>query len=610
MESLISQINKDKMNTICFDCGAENPNFVSINNGIFLCNQCASVHMSFPQGISIIENNDLYSLSEKELKFLAEGGNTSLNDFILDEYPKLENYSQKLLYKTRAMDYYRKRLYYYVYGGIEPRRPSQIVGCQLIPENYYNQNTYIKHIPKKYEPKTKTYKPEEHIKSRKFNINPNNYQNDEEEFFRDPFMNEAKFRNEGDLFQKFFGKDFFGMDDDDFLNFGEQKNMNQTQFIPRNKYQYQERPKNEYINSYNNTNNNNYDNKYNNIKGNELHNNLSKSTYPGVYHHKIQPRPLTATNPIFVPSRKHKYIKKEQENNDNPNIINENIQKEGASDPMKYMKSNNRDQYSQKDIKENDKENPKQINIYDNNKINNNERKSYDPFKRRDSTDLITFPGMEKSNLLQNKRKPKIHEIPAEFSKQASGLGQIADAINENDDESISSKNSISDSEKIQDENDLDSSAELKKIPENNSHKFNDNNDSKDEPVTFKNSIRNKYKQRKSQIGSDKKKEEEEKLKERPKPFNNNIYENKYNDSSNKKIDKSEKNNIKKKSSKKINDFKKKKSSNLNNENGTNPSINKSYARRLSKMNITSINWNINQLGDINTYPEVMDVEE
>ena len=143
MESLISQIRKDKMNTICFDCGAENPIFVSINNGIFLCNQCASVHMSFPKGVSIIENNDLYSLSENELKFLAEGGNTSLNDFILDEFPKLENYSQKLLYKTRAMDYYRKRLHYYVNGGIEPRRPSQIVGCQLIPENFYSQKKEI-----------------------------------------------------------------------------------------------------------------------------------------------------------------------------------------------------------------------------------------------------------------------------------------------------------------------------------------------------------------------------------------------------------------------------------------------------------------------------------
>ena len=33
------------------------------------------------------------------------------------------------------------------------------------------------------------------------------------------------------------------------------------------------------------------------------------------------------------------------------------------------------------------------------------------------------------------------------------------------------------------------------------------------------------------------------------------------------------------------------------------------YARRLSKMNISSTNWNINQLGDMLTYPDVMEIE-
>ena len=35
----------------------------------------------------------------------------------------------------------------------------------------------------------------------------------------------------------------------------------------------------------------------------------------------------------------------------------------------------------------------------------------------------------------------------------------------------------------------------------------------------------------------------------------------------------------------------------------------KNFVRRISKLNITETNWNINQLGDISTYPEAMDVE-
>ena len=541
MEFLISQIRRDQMNNICFDCGVENPTFVSVNNGIFLCNQCASIHMSFPQGVSIIENNDLYSLSENELQFLAKGGNTNLNDFILDEFPKLENYSQKLLYKTRGMDYYRQRLYYYVYGGVEPRRPSQIVACQLMPENYYRPNDHM-NSHKRFEPKTRTYRPEDHIKSRKFNINKGNNENDyEEEFFRDPFMNESRFGNEGNMFKKFFGGDLFDMDDDDFFNFGGNRNMNQTQYKPSYNYQYQTNPNTGNVNSYYYKKNNN---------NNDPRNNLSKSTHPGLYSHKVV-RPMSSTNPIFVPSRKHKYIKKENQNNNFNNINNNVSQSQG----------------------------------------------NYDPFKRRDSTDLITLPGTENSNLLKNKRKVKPHEIPLEFSKQASGLGQIADAIHENDNESISS-NSINDDEI---ENELDSSAELEKnLKENEDKTTNENNNNsnyeEDNGATFKNSIRNKYKNKKNQMETEKKKDEEK-----------NIFKSKPNNSkNNNNNDENKSNNL---GSKKSSEFKSKKSG-LKNKDGTNSNINMSYARKLSKMNITSTNWNINQLGEIFTYPEIIFIEE
>ena len=727
MESLIAQIHKDKMNSICFDCGVENPKFVSINNGIFLCNKCATVHMSFPQGVSNIENNDLYSLSENELKFLAEGGNTSLNDFILDEFPKLENYSQKLLYKTRAMDYYRKRLYYYIFGGIEPKRPSSIVGCQLIPDNHYTKDNYERNNPKRFEPKTKTYRPEEHVKSTK-------YKDEFDDFFNDPFMNPDKFgdEHEKEMFKKFFGKDFFGMENDDFFNFDGKKNLNKTTYepMPKTQYHYQERPKNQYNTNYNdrNRNTNNYSNNtynnntynnnnyYNNntynVNEKEPMDNYSKRAGPYTSNYVYRSQRPSSSLASTVPSRKDKYMKRDvqndnsdKKNNNNTEQVNQNVNRGGTVNPMKYMKSSYRTQYSKPDEKEkeaerekererereekerererekrereekerererqreerererqrqreererqrqkereereerererqrekkereqekrekeNQKENIKetQENRYNNNNNDNNNKKSYDPFKRRDSTDLITLPGVENSNLLQkNKKKQKPQEIPSEFSKQASGLGQIADAINENDNESISSQsdsdsNSISNSDNENNQNDNDFAEELKKIPEYNTHKKDENNNNgKEDDITFKNSIRNKYKKRKSQIELEKK-QEEERLKARPINNNNTVYESKYSNSNNRRNERNENNNndnIKKKPSRKNNEFKSKKSGGIHND-GANPQFNKSYARRLSKMNITSSNWNINQLGDINTYPEVIEVEE
>ena len=161
---------------------------------------------------------------------------------------------------------------------------------------------------------------------------------------------------------------------------------------------------------------------------------------------------------------------------------------------------------------------------------------------------------------MNNKRKQKTNEIPLEFHNRASGLGQITDAIKENNEEDISEKSNEND------EDELNSSAELEKIAKNNTHTVNPKDIYDENQITFKNSIRNKYKKRKSeQIMENLKKEEQLR---------------------------NEKKNIQRKPSKKGND------------------VDKKFARRLSKMNITSTNWNINQLGDINTYPDAMEVED
>ena len=601
-DSLISKINTDKMNSICFDCGEEHPTFVSINNGIFLCNQCATVHMSFPQGISSIENNNLNALSENELKYLAQGGNTHLNDFILDEFPKLENYSQKLLYKTRGMDYYRKRLDYYVNGGAEPKKPSQIVGCQLLPDNYYRQQANMRKPQQKYEPKTRTYKPDS-IKSKIYNTKKNN-ENDfdnEEEFFRDPFLNDNKFgKDEEKMLKKFFGNDdIFKFDEDNNSGFGRNK-VNQPQ---PSKYEkkplYQEAPKTVYSSAR------------------EPKDNFSKRSRPeDVNIPNVRKRPLTSSNPIFVPSRKHKYIKREEQNNNNNNNYNNN---------NKYISNNNNYNSNINNNNTNiynDQNNPRGGTINPMKYVGKNyrtegESSKYNPFKRRDSTELITIPNVDNNNdkdkdnnLLNNKRRQKPQEIPLEFHKQASGLGQIADAINEKDEDSFS-ENEIKEN---------DSSDELRKIPEHNTHK----DDFNDDQITFKNSIRNKYKKRKSeQMFGKMKNENENQRNQRPNNVNinnnnssnnntnnntnNNVYESKYNKGS--KYRRSEPINYSKKTSnhsdKKDND------ENINiNIDGTDTPVNRKWVRRLSKMKISSTHWNINQLGDIRTYPDAIEVEE
>ena len=204
-----------------------------------------------------------------------------------------------------------------------------------------------------------------------------------------------------------------------------------------------------------------------------------------------------------------------------------------------------------------------------------NANEKYDPLKKRDSTGLIIIPGKEKE---KEKIKQKTKEIPLEFHKQATGLGQIADTINENEDESMSDNESNS-SEELdrivkEKEKQREEEEEEKKKEEDEMEKNNNNNNKfyDGSEATFDNSIRNKYKKKKTEEMEKKIQNNENKLRATPK-YNYNINNNNNNQSGKK------------------NDGYNKRNSKMNVEKESNGQFNmKNYARRLSKMNISSTN--------------------
>ena len=128
----------EPLNKYCVECGKEQPEYISINNGVFLCENCVQNHMKFPKNISSIKRNDLKSLTLNEIQYIYFGGNKNLLNFIRNEFPKLTELPPNLLYKTEALNYYRKNLDYSINGGIKPKKPSIDKGYEIIDNIYHN----------------------------------------------------------------------------------------------------------------------------------------------------------------------------------------------------------------------------------------------------------------------------------------------------------------------------------------------------------------------------------------------------------------------------------------------------------------------------------------
>lgn len=139
----LTKIKKQKIKIIlnipknneCFECSNLYPEFISLNNAIFLCKNCVKNHIHFPKYISNIFKNDLNNLTLKNIQYLCCGGNEKLKQFIKNEFPRLKKFSYQNLYRTYAMDYYRKYLEYLIEGGIKPIKPNKNKAYELIKIN-------------------------------------------------------------------------------------------------------------------------------------------------------------------------------------------------------------------------------------------------------------------------------------------------------------------------------------------------------------------------------------------------------------------------------------------------------------------------------------------
>ena len=107
--SNISDILKEEGNSECVDCGGAEVKWISLNNGVFLCDKCAEIHRTFGMSVSQILSLQLPTWSGNQLLFLKKGGNKNYKKN-LTEYNIAPSASMDVKYKSKAASYYRRYL--------------------------------------------------------------------------------------------------------------------------------------------------------------------------------------------------------------------------------------------------------------------------------------------------------------------------------------------------------------------------------------------------------------------------------------------------------------------------------------------------------------------
>ena len=97
---IIKQKLNDKFNNYCVECRNENPEYLSINNGVFISIDCVQNRLRFPKSIIKIIKNNKNSHTLNEIQCLLFGGNKALLDFINNDFPKLSEFPPNILYRT------------------------------------------------------------------------------------------------------------------------------------------------------------------------------------------------------------------------------------------------------------------------------------------------------------------------------------------------------------------------------------------------------------------------------------------------------------------------------------------------------------------------------